>query len=80
MQTAAPTTLATYKARWEDFRIECENLDYARRLAYQGFVNETLSGDEAWAAVCRLEDRHARDTVARRADVLMDAYYLRADM
>jgi len=72
--------LKTYKARWEDFRIECANLDYARRACVHGYANESLDGDEAYERMCRFEDRHAHEPVWRRASLLMDQYYARANI
>jgi hypothetical protein len=82
MTTQAPRTLADYKAAWEDFRIECENLDRARRAAARGYLNEDLDAD--WDDACdRVDDfeaLYAHEPVWQRADRLMDQYYARADI
>lgn len=76
------TTLETYKARWEDFRIECANLRNARRWLLNGFGNEDVGADEdeLWDRVWRFEDRIAHLSVADRADRLMSASYRYGDI
>lgn len=75
-------TIETFKARWEDFQIECANLRSARRWLFNGFANEDVGADEdeLWDRVWRFEDRIAHLPVATRADCLANASYRYADI
>lgn len=66
-------TLETYKARWEDFRIDCEWLDSARRELFHGYGNEDIGADadELWDRVFAYEARFAHLPVMQRANEML---------
>lgn len=81
MQTEA-ANLKTYKARWADFRIDCDNLNSARRALFHAYGNEDVGADEEelWDRVWSFEDRLSHLSVAERAQRLRHDAYRYEDM